>query len=208
MNSITASLLAYTIAAALITLTPGLDTMLVLRTAIVEGPRRAWGAGAGIVMGCLVWGASVAIGVGALMEASQTLYRVLQLAGAAYLLYLGISILRAPPRDLTLSASGGASPGSSWFLRGLWTNLLNPKVGLFYVTFLPPFIPSGVNVFGYTLLLAAIHALLGIAWFALLIGAARSMTGMLSRRGVVSWLDRLTGGVLILLGLKIAFSRP
>ncbi|HEX8262024.1 MAG TPA: LysE family transporter, partial [Allosphingosinicella sp.] len=101
-----------------------------------------------------------------------------------------------------------APPGrANWFLRGLLTNLLNPKVGAFYVSFLPQFIPASANVASTTLLLAAIHAALGLVWFLLLIGATRPLARVLRSARVVRALDRLTGGVLIFFGLKLALSR-
>jgi threonine/homoserine/homoserine lactone efflux protein len=95
--------------------------------------------------------------------------------------------------------------GSGWFVRGFLTNLLNPKVGAFYVSFLPQFVPAGSSVPGTTLLLAAIHAGLGLVWFLLLIGATRPLARALRSARVVRTLDRLTGAVLIFFGLKLAF---
>jgi threonine/homoserine/homoserine lactone efflux protein len=207
MSPLDASLIAFTLAAALLTVTPGLDTALVLRTAAAEGPRRALAAALGICLGCLAWGALVAVGLGVLLQASELAYQLLKWAGAAYLLYLGIG--------LVLTSRGEASPdapaapaGSSWFWRGLLTNLLNPKVGAFYLSFLPQFIPAGASVPATTLLLTAIHAGLGLLWFLLLIGATRPVARLLRSTRAVRALDRATGGVLILFGLKLAFSRP
>ena len=141
-----------------------------------------------------------------LLGASELAYTLLKWAGAAYLFYLGVRMVVAPRAD----ASGADDPpaaGSGWFLRGLLTNLLNPKVGAFYVSFLPQFIPAGASVPLTTLLLAAIHAALGLLWFLLLIAATRPLARALRSRRVVSVLDRLTGGVLIFFGLKLAFSR-
>lgn len=198
------SLAAFTLGAAVVTVTPGLDTMLVVRTGAVEGARRAAAAATGIVMGCLTWGAIVAFGLGALIAASRLLYDVLRLAGAAYLIYLGVKMLltqRTPP-----AAAEAPHHRSSWFVRGLVTNLLNPKVGAFYVAFLPPFVPAGVNVVGFTLLLAAIHAALGLLWFAVLIAGVRSVAPAMTSAPVAKWLDRVTGTILIGLGIKLALS--
>src|SRR4051812_14473301 len=93
MTPLATSIAAFTAAAALLTVTPGLDTALVLRTAAVEGPRRALLAGLGICLGCLAWGAVVAMGLGILLQASHLAYRVLKWAGAAYLLWLGVQLL-------------------------------------------------------------------------------------------------------------------
>jgi threonine/homoserine/homoserine lactone efflux protein len=207
MSPLEQSLVAFTLAAALLTVTPGLDTALVLRTAAAEGSRRAFSAALGICLGCLAWGALVAVGLGILLQASELAYTMLKWVGAAYLLYLGVRLILVARDDAEESA--GAPPArASWFLRGLLTNLLNPKVGAFYVSFLPQFVPAGASVPATTLLLAAIHAGLGLAWFLLLIGATRPLARRLGDPRVVRALDRLTGGVLVLFGLKLAFSRP
>jgi threonine/homoserine/homoserine lactone efflux protein len=201
---------AFTFAAALMTMTPGLDTALVLRTAAVEGGRQAIRAGAGISFGTVVWGLTTGLGLGALLAVSETAYAVLQIAGAAYLLWLGVGMIRAALKggdgfapDLTAPAERRAR----WFLRGLTTNLLNPKVGVFYVSFLPQFIPAGGNVVAYSVGLAAIHGALGILWFGLLIAATRPLKRLLARPAVSRALDGLTGAVLIGLGLKLALER-
>jgi threonine/homoserine/homoserine lactone efflux protein len=203
MHSITESLVAFTAAAALLTITPGLDTALVLRTAASEGPRRGLWSGLGVVTGCLVWAASVAAGLGVLLVASRLGYTVLRWAGAGYLLYAGLKMLRHPRSSF---ASPAAAPlrGRSAFARGALTNLLNPKVGVFYVSFLPQFIPADVAVAPYAMLLGAIHALLGLLWFACLIAAMGPLSRWLRRPKVVQVLDRVTGAVFIAFGARLA----
>jgi threonine/homoserine/homoserine lactone efflux protein len=83
--------------------------------------------------------------------------------------------------------------------------MLNPKVGVFYVTFLPQFVPAGTEVATFTVLLAAVHATEGVLWFGLLVAATRPLTGLLRRAAVVRALDRLTGSVLVAFGLRLAF---
>lgn len=202
------ALLAFAVAAGLLTITPGLDTALVLRTAAVEGPRRAALAAVGIVAGCLVWGAAVALGLGALLDASQLAFQILKWAGAAYLVWLGVNLI-LKPRD---RFDAGAAPlpdgdGLAWMRRGFLTNLLNPKVGVFYVSFLPQFLPQGVAAGPFIFLLAVLHGVMGLAWFAALIAATRPIAGALQRAAVVRWLDRLTGGVFLAFGLRLALER-
>ena len=196
---------AYVVAAGLLTLTPGLDTALILRTAAVEGPKRAVFAALGISVGCLIWGAAVALGLGALLAASQLAFTALKWAGAAYLVWLGLHLL-LKPRDRFEVAAGAAAGGGdfTWMRRGLLTNLLNPKVGVFYVSFLPQFLPTGVAPAPFIFLLAVIHAALGLAWSACLIGATRPIAGLLKRASVVRWLDRVTGGVFLGFGVRLA----
>jgi len=206
MSPLEQSLIAFTLAAALLTVTPGLDTALVLRTAAAEGPRRAFAAAFGICLGCLAWGLLVAVGLGVLLEASELAYRILKWIGAAYLLYLGGRLILAP-RGEAEGAGAEAPPKANWLLRGLLTNLLNPKVGAFYVSFLPQFIPAGADVPSTTLVLAAIHSGLGFVWFGLLIAATRPLAAILRRPRLILGLDRATGAVLVFFGLRLAFSR-
>lgn len=202
------ALIAFSVAAGLLTVTPGLDTALVLRTAAVEGPRRAALAGVGIVLGCLAWGAAVALGLGALLTASRLAFEILKWAGAAYLVWLGVKLLLNPRPSFDLGgAAAKPASGGAWLRRGLLTNLLNPKVGVFYVSFLPQFLPGGVPAAPFIFLLAAIHAVLGLAWFAVLIGATRPIAGALQKAPVVRWLDRLTGGVFLGFGVRLALER-
>jgi threonine/homoserine/homoserine lactone efflux protein len=208
MSPLEQSLIAFTLAAALLTVTPGLDTALVLRTAAVEGPRRAFFAGLGICLGCLVWGLIVALGLGILLETSVLAYTILRWVGACYLLWLGIQLILSRRGDFgAAGAAAAAGPSKIWFRRGLLTNMLNPKVGIFYVSFLPQFIPANADVAATTFLLAAIHASLGLAWFVLLIAATRPIARALRRPPVIRTLDRLTGGVFLLFGAKLALSR-
>ncbi|WP_459618341.1 LysE family translocator [Bordetella sp. 2513F-2] len=212
-----AALLAFCVAALVITLTPGLDTALVLRTAANEGPRRALMAGLGICAGCLGWGLAAAWGLGSLLQASQLAYDVLRAAGAAYLLYLGTMLLwrsrrtaPAAPSPAAMAAAahaGAASTPLAWFGRGCLTNLLNPKVGVFYITFLPQFIPQGVDVLAFSILLAGLHAAMGIAWFALLVAATRPLARWLARPAVARGLDRATGAVFLAFGLRLALEK-
>jgi threonine/homoserine/homoserine lactone efflux protein len=207
------ALAAFSVAAFLLTITPGLDTALTLRTATVEGPKRAALAVAGIAIGCLTWGAVVALGLGALLKASLLAFTVLKWVGAAYLVWLGLNMV-LKPRDRFDTEAGDAAGGAkrrdgdfTWMRRGLLTNLLNPKVGIFYVSFLPQFLPQGVPAAPFIFLLAAVHAAIGSAWLACLIAATRPIAGVLKKAAVVRWLDRVTGGVFLGFGVRLAFER-
>jgi threonine/homoserine/homoserine lactone efflux protein len=203
------ALITFSIAAAVLTITPGLDTALVLRTAAVEGSRSAALAGLGVVAGCLIWGATAALGLGALLAASELAFTVLKWAGALYLLWLGVQLLLKPRSSFNIEAVPGGNParrGGS-LRRGFFTNLLNPKVGVFYVSFLPQFLPANVAAGPFILLLAALHALLGIAWFAVLILTTHRIARALARPAVARTLDRLTGLVFVGFGVKLALER-
>jgi threonine/homoserine/homoserine lactone efflux protein len=203
------ALIAFALAAGLLTITPGLDTALVLRTAAAEGWRRAGAVAVGIGLGCLVWGAAAAFGAGALLVASHTAYTIVKWAGAAYLVWLGVNLLRKPRASFD-TGTGDAPPSgglAAALAKGFWNNLLNPKIGVFYVSFLPQFIPAGANPAAFGLLLAAIHMALGLAWSGGLILATAPIAKALREPGVVKWLDRVTGGVFVAFGVRIALER-
>jgi len=208
----TTALLSFSVAAALLTVTPGLDTALILRTSAAEGARPAALAGIGIITGLFAWGCASVAGLGALLALSEAGYRLLQIAGCAYLAWLGLRLLRSAWRPTPVSADASSASrtvrrgGPFW--RGFLSNLLNPKVGVFYVSFLPQFIPPNVSPLAFGLLLATVHALLTTLWFALLIGATRPLAAWLRRPGVVRGLDAVTGTVFLLFGLRLALSRP
>ncbi|UMZ09844.1 LysE family translocator [Pseudomonas sp. MPFS] len=200
------NLLAFTLAATLLTLTPGLDTALVLRTATVEGKQQALRAALGINAGCLLWGAAVAFGLGALIAVSELAFNLLKYCGAAYLAWLGLNMLLRPRRTFA-PAGTDAKPGANWFLKGMLGNVLNPKVGIFYVSFLPQFTPQGQPLVAWTFALVSIHVMLGLIWSLLLIGATRSLSGVLRREKVIQWMDRTTGMIFVLFAARLALSR-
>jgi RhtB (resistance to homoserine/threonine) family protein len=210
--TLTQSLLTFTVAAALLAATPGVDTALVLRALVTHGARRAVQAALGIAAGCLVWGAVVALGLGALLTASTLAFNVVKVVGAAYLIWQGIRLLRRPAASAQSQASTQpftppAAAGSA-FLQGFLTNVLNPKVGVFYVTLLPQFVVADVPAGPYIFALASIHVGLSVLWFFLLIGAARHLQRWLSRPRVQTIMDRITGLVFVAFGLKLVAAQP
>ena len=204
------SLAAFVVAGGVLTVTPGLDTALVLRAAAGEGRHRAaMAVAAGVAAGCLAWGIAVAFGLGALLAASATAYAVLRICGAAYLVWVGVGLLRGP-RGVVQSPPGPVSQprrSCAWLRRGLFTNLLNPKVGLFYVSFLPQFVPDGMATGPAVFGLAVLHALMATAWFSLLVLGVGRLGTVLQRPDVAAGLDRLTGATFVGFGLRLAFER-
>ncbi|MDI3512922.1 MAG: hypothetical protein PWP40_151 [Rhodocyclaceae bacterium] len=203
------SLFAFTLAAIVLAATPGIDTALVLRMSISAGARRGLSAAVGIAAGCLLWGAVVATGLGALLAASGTLFTAVKFLGAAYLVWQGVLLLRSRGEraDAPLSAASSETAGSA-FAKGFLTNALNPKVGIFYLTLLPQFVPAGVEVATFSFLLASIHVAMSLLWFVLLIALTRRSVRFLQKPSVVAALDRLTGVVFLGFGLKLAVSQP
>ncbi|WP_412542500.1 LysE family translocator [Longispora sp. K20-0274] len=196
------SIASFALVAGLLTLMPGLDTALVLRTAVAQGRAAAFATALGINAGALIWGAAAAVGVSALLAASQLAYTVLRFVGAGYLVWLGIGMLRR--RAAGAEAAPPAPSVRRAWVRGLTTNLLNPKIGAFYVAMLPQFIPAESSHLGMGLLLALVHDLEGMAWFTVLICGAHAVRGWLGRRAVRKALDRVTGAALIGFGAKLA----
>lgn len=200
-------LLAFVLAASILTVTPGVDTAMVLRATAMDGRRPAVLAALGIALGCLAWGTAAAFGLGVLLHASETAYTVVKWVGAAYLVWIGVKLLAGPRAALDSNVpESEAHRGASAFWRGLLTNLLNPKVGIFYVTFLPQFIPSSANVAAYSFFLACCHVALTLLWFTALIAATAPLSAFLRRPGAVKALDRLTGCVFVGFGVKLATS--
>jgi len=195
-----ASLWAFVPVAALLTVTPGTDTMLVLRTAGLGGARAAMLAALGIALGCMVWGLVVALGLGTLLVASPIAFGWLRALAALYLGWIGINlIVRLHRGDTNTPAQSGTA-----FRRGLLTNLLNPKVGVFYLTLLPQFLPPGTADAGAGLMLATVHVALTLIWFAALIGFARSLAPVMASPAFARWIDRICGAVFIGFGAKLA----
>jgi len=204
------ALFAFVIAAGLLTITPGLDTLMILRTATIEGPRRAAFAAAGIGLGCLVWGAIVALGIGAMLATAPMLFTLIRWAGAAYLALIGIGLLLRPRDALSTNSKPLAAVGGGaaiWFRRGLLTNLLNPKMGVFYISFLPQFVPHGYAAPGLIFLLACLHLVMGMLWLATLIVASLPLGRLLGRPPVLRALDRVTGGLFVAFGIRLAVTR-
>jgi len=197
----TTALLSFTFVALLTVITPGLETLLVLRTALLVGRRAAMAVVVGSTLGCLVWATAGLVGLTALLQASELAYDVVRWLGAGYLIYLGAKALWNSRKAASLEDSRPV-PGAGASLRvGLLTNLLNPKVGVFYLSLLPQFMPAGQPAWGAALV--AIHLGLGLVWLPILIAVAGRARAFLLRQQVL--LDRLTASVFVALGLKLAF---
>lgn len=197
---------AYTVAAVLMALTPGLDTMLILRSVLTSGRRAGFASLLGITCGCLVWATASIAGLTALLAASTLAYNTLRIAGATYLIWLGASALwksRTPSTPTPLDLSPAPKSVASALRTGLLTNLLNPKVGAFYLSLLPQFLPTTTPA-SWAILLVAIHLAAGALWSTTVIALAEKSRPLLSRASIRRNLDRATATVLLAFGLKIA----
>ncbi|MGA6136228.1 LysE family translocator [Acinetobacter dispersus] len=201
----TTMLIPYLIAITLLTITPGLDTTLIIRTATIEGKAKAFQAALGINLGCIVWGVIVACGLGALLMTSDLAFNALKWMGAIYLTWLGLNLILKPRNQL--AGLNDATTTQNWFIKGFWGNLLNPKVGIFYISFLPQFIPQSSSPVVWTMGLVMIHVLIGLIWSIFLIAAMQSVSAYLKQPKFIRYMDRITGSIFILFALKLAFSK-
>lgn len=201
--------------AALLTITPGADMALVAKNAFTRGPRASFATILGICSGLVVHATASALGLSVILAKSARAFAIVKWAGALYLLYLGLMALGRAVRGVSASAvsldrlAGGES-GSAWwggYGEGLITNLLNPKVVLFYLTFLPQFIAPGDPVLRTSLLLASIHIAMGLVWLSIYGAALRKLNAAMSRSGFRRALEAATGGLLVALGIRLAFVR-
>ena len=210
MNGIPEAIGAYALAAALLTMLPGPDTAIVLATAINAGRAAAVRAALGIGVGLLLWGAAAGLGLAAMLRASAEVYLVFKFACAGYLLWLAFTSLRAA---LKRRSGAAAQPqvearrrlALPWgFRQALLTAALNPKLGVFFVAFLPQFIPEGTSTMGMTMLFSAIQATEAIVWF-LVIGSLASVArSWLGRPRVRRALASVTGAVFVFFAVRVA----
>ena len=202
-------LLAFLAAAVLVTASPGPDNLMVLGVGMSRGRRHGVAFGLGCALGCLSHTALAAAGVSALIAASPLAFTLLKVAGGAYLVWLGVQALRSRG-GVRVGDAGAAAPSlSGLFARGVVANAINPKVVLFFLSFLPQFVAADrggvatqIAALGvvFTLQAALLFGLLG--WFAGTVGQwlmARPRAGL--------WLDRLAGAIFVGLGLRLIASR-
>jgi RhtB (resistance to homoserine/threonine) family protein len=188
-------------------MSPGPDFVVVTRSALTGGRRAGMAAGAGIALGVFAWVVAIALGVAAVLAASAVAFTVVKLVGAAYLVFLGVrawlAVRRGEYRDLGETREAKPAGAGAAFRHGLLTNLLNPKVAVYFLALLPQFLPADGSTL-QTLELAAIATAGTVLWFvtlAAVVGALRRFFGSGRVRRV---LDAVMGTVLVALGLRIA----
>jgi threonine/homoserine/homoserine lactone efflux protein len=210
---VTTVLLGFALAATLVILAPGPDFMLVMRNTVRGGRRAGWVTACGTLSGLTVWALAAALGLSALLRVSHVAYDVLRFCGAAYLIWLGVTSLisfrrnrtdraRAAP-DLTALGQAPGRPGRA-YLNGMLSNLLNPKISVFFMAFLPAFVPAGASASQFSLVLGAWFIAETGLWLAVVAWLADRGVRWLRRPTVQRWLERITGIVLIGFGLRLA----
>lgn len=201
------SVLAFTGAAVLIVLLPGPDTLVVVRSILRGGRRQGTLTAFGNLTGLTVWVLAAALGLAAMVEASEVGYAALRIVGACYLVFLGVQAWWSRGQvteEVEEARAGRRSVLGTGFRAGVLTNLLNPKVGVFFVTFLPGFVPDGASVFGTTVLFGAIFVVLTALYWLLLLGMAGKVTGWMNTPAVRRRLDAATAAVLVAFGIRLA----
>lgn len=199
------SLVAFVGIAALLTVLPGVDMALVAKVTLQDGKRAAFFTSLGISSGLPVHATASALGLSVILSTSATAFTIVKIAGAIYLGYLGVQTLRHAGRPVTVVPATRARTDRAAFAQGFVNNVLNPKVALFYLTFLPQFINPGDNVLLKALLLAGIHVALGIVWLTTYAYAIDRLGRLVQNaRG---WLERVTGVALVGLGVRLALER-
>jgi len=207
-------IITFTGIAALLAITPGADMMLVVRNVLSRGREAGILSTIGICSGLFVHATLSALGLSIILVKSATAFEVVKWAGAGYLIYLGVqSLLKIrkyndsfPNREESLESQYNDGTRKS-FLEGFLTNILNPKVAVFYLAFLPQFIDPGDPVFQKSLLLAAIHAGLGILWLSILSIFLGKIRNFLLHPKIRKILESITGIVLIAFGIRLAFEK-
>lgn len=183
----------------LIALSPGPGTALVLRQS-VRGRGSALATVAGMEVGVACWAVAAALGLSVLLTASEVAYHALRITGALFLVHLGVKAWLSAGDPVA-----DAPPASRAFRAGLVVNLANPKLGVFAVSFLPQFLPAGGGR-GLLLLFALVWVLVDTAWYLVVVAVLDRVRGRLSRTGVRRALERLSGAVLVALGLRLVLS--
>jgi threonine/homoserine/homoserine lactone efflux protein len=234
-------LVPFLVVTALLIISPGPDMALVVRNGARRGANGAWWTGLGCCVGNTIHATAAVVGLSAILAASATAYTVIKLAGAAYLVWLGIQALwssrpfrgrRASHQQGTAEQKpavtsepttsepvtsepvtsepvmSGPPPRGSWFTdfrQGIMSDLLNPKIALLFLTLLPQFVAVDESRVTTSLKLAAVFVLISIVWWRLFSLAVGGIGGVLSRGPVRAWFERVTGAVLVGLGITVIF---
>ena len=203
-----ASWLLFSVASLVLIVTPGQDMILVMSRSVAQGPAAGVATAAGVSIGLLGHTVLATFGLGAILRASEWLFLAFKLAGAAYLVYLGMGLLLAKGGNLALGSAAQRSL-RRLFLDGALSNLSNPKIAVFYFSFLPQFVPPSaqqptVSIFvlgvAFAMLTFLVKGPVGVF--------AGALSGWLrSRPGVLTWVYRASGAILVGLGVKLTFER-
>jgi threonine/homoserine/homoserine lactone efflux protein len=205
-------LLPFLVGSVLVTLVPGADMALVTRQVLVGGTNLAQRTIFGNLTGLVVHAVALAVGLSALLVASAEAYTVVKIAGAVYLVYLGVQSLRSARRAGEADADDAKVPGRvpsmrTAYVQGLVSTVLNPKPALLFLTYLPQFVDESRPVLPQIAFLAGVHIVVGLIWMTLYAHLVQRAHRTLTRGDVRRWVEGATGVVLIALGLRVALER-
>ena len=202
-------LLVFLVGSIVVTVVPGADMALITRQVVTRGRAAAQRTVLGNLSGLVVHASALAVGLSALLVASATAYTVVKVAGAAYLVFLGVQSLlqaRRTRAGTDTTAPDLAPKRGSPFLQGLISTVLNPKPALFFVSYLPQFVDRDGPVTRQVLFLAAIHIVVGLVWLTVYASLVSRAHAAITRPSVKARLERVTGAILIALGIRVAIA--
>lgn len=201
------SIITFSILAGILVLIPGLDFALVLRYATTQSRTSAMVVMLGITSGLFVWGAFASLGISAILQASQTAFNVLKIVGVLYMVWMGIGFIRnSMKKEVSARVDNRQIGNKQTFTRGLLSNLLNPKAGVFYLSVLPQFIPADSNHLLFGLALTGIHAAITIVYFVALILFINTLKDFFLRPRVIKNMERISGVAVIGFGARLLLS--
>ncbi|GJM44893.1 MAG: lysine transporter LysE [Gemmatimonadota bacterium] len=206
-GALDSQVIAFTLVAAVLTITPGADTLLVVKNALRNGRGAGWATTLGILGGTLIHALLSAIGLSVILMRSATAFQVVKSLGALYLIWIGIQAIRSSRTRVTTEEGPSSASFRSSFTEGLVTNVLNPKVAVFYLAFLPQFIGAADPVLAKSILLACIHNAMGLIWLGGLSVAVSRGRRWIQRPAVGAWISRASGAILVGLGVRLAIDR-
>jgi len=203
---------AFVAVAAVVIIAPGPDTVLVTKNALLHGRGAALATSLGVNTGLLVWSLAAAFGVAAVVRASAVAFTALKLVGACYLAWLGLQALRAAWRRDGHAVDGGGLQRRELgtlggFRQGLFSDLANPKIAVFFTGLLPQFVSSRHAVLEPFLILGGLFVAMTLAWLCAYALVAARVSAVLTRPRVKAALDALTGAVLVGFGVRLALER-
>jgi threonine/homoserine/homoserine lactone efflux protein len=203
------TLLAFAGVSLLLAITPGPDMAVVTRNALAHGRRGVFLTTSGIALALILWVTATAVGLSALLRTSGEVLFALKIVGALYLAYLGVRTLlesRERPADL-MAGAPPAAPAHAVFRQGFLSAISNPKLGVFFVTFLPQFVLPGQSVLPRLLELGVVFAVIGWTWMNAYGLFVTRLRAVITAPRVRQWMQRVTGAVLLGFGARLALER-
>jgi len=200
---------AFLVLSLFVIMSPGIDTALITKRTIASGKKDGYKIALGITLGCLVHTLAAAFGLSAILLKSALAFEMIKYVGAAYLIYLGVSsiLMRSSTTNNGNNNQSVTSERKSAFTQGLLSNVLNPKVAMFFLTFLPQFVNTGTNATQQFILMGVIYAILSITWFFVYVFFINYLREWLMSPKIQQAMDKATGLILIGFGLKLAMEK-